>query len=111
MHLCLAVKPQKVVVPNKHGEKLVGLLHETGSKEIVILCHGLQATKVVVLIKNCYMLFCLFQLYYDLSGNSFILFFLTFIFRLQERKLIVNIAVALENEGISAFRFDFSGNG
>ncbi|KAH7513137.1 hypothetical protein FEM48_Zijuj12G0164600 [Ziziphus jujuba var. spinosa] len=67
------VKPQKVVVPNKHGEKLVGLLHETGSKEILILCHGLQATK--------------------------------------ERKLIVNIAVALENEGISAFRFDFSGNG
>lgn len=37
---------QKIIVPNKHGEKLVGLLHETGSVEIVILCHGFRSTKV-----------------------------------------------------------------
>ena len=30
---------------------------------------------------------------------------------LQERSPIVNLASALENEGISTFRFDFSGNG
>lgn len=37
---------QKVLVTNKHGEKLVGLLHENGSREIVILCHGARASKV-----------------------------------------------------------------
>ncbi|KAH7519216.1 putative uncharacterized protein YDL057W [Ziziphus jujuba] len=67
------VQPQKVLVPNKHGEKLVGLLHETGSVEIVILCHGFRSTK--------------------------------------DNNIMVNLAVALENEGISAFRFDFAGNG
>ncbi|KAL4589505.1 hypothetical protein LXL04_002412 [Taraxacum kok-saghyz] len=36
---------QKIIIQNKHGEKLVGLLHETGSKEIVIVCHGFQCTK------------------------------------------------------------------
>ncbi|CAM0954266.1 unnamed protein product [Alopecurus aequalis] len=36
---------QKVLISNKLGEKLVGLLHEASSKELVILCHGLQATK------------------------------------------------------------------
>lgn len=39
-------RQQKIIVPNKHGEKLVGLLHETGSEEIVILCHGFRSTKV-----------------------------------------------------------------
>ncbi|PIA58382.1 hypothetical protein AQUCO_00500360v1 [Aquilegia coerulea] len=36
---------QKIIVPNKHGEKLVGILQETGSKEFVILCHGFLSTK------------------------------------------------------------------
>nr|GEX85684.1 alpha/beta hydrolase fold protein [Tanacetum cinerariifolium] len=50
-----------------------GLLHETGSKEIVILCHGFQCTK--------------------------------------EYNMIMELAFELEKQGISAFRFDFSGNG
>ncbi|KAH9761657.1 Hydrolase 4 domain-containing protein [Citrus sinensis] len=62
-----------VVIPNSHGEKLVGILHETGSKQLVIVCHGFQSTK--------------------------------------DRIPMVNLAAALEREGISAFRFDFSGNG
>ncbi|VVA10337.1 PREDICTED: putative uncharacterized [Prunus dulcis] len=66
-------RQQKIIVPNKHDEKLVGLLHETGSEEIVILCHGFRSTK--------------------------------------ESTTITNLAIALENEGISAFRFDFAGNG
>ncbi|OWM83090.1 hypothetical protein CDL15_Pgr011772 [Punica granatum] len=66
-------KQQKVVIPNKHGEKLVGVLHETGSKEIVIQCHGFTSNK--------------------------------------ENIIMVNLAVALEKEGITAFRFDFAGNG
>lgn len=67
------VVQQKVIIPNKYGEKLVGILHETGSVEIVILCHGFQSSK--------------------------------------EYNVMVNLAVSLGNEGISAFRFDFAGNG
>lgn len=65
--------PQKIVVVNDQSEKLVGLLHDTGSKDVVIVCHGFTASK--------------------------------------ENKIMVNICDALEKEGISAYRFDFSGNG
>ncbi|KAL8498155.1 hypothetical protein ACS0TY_021477 [Phlomoides rotata] len=64
---------QKVMIPNKRGEKLVGVLHETGSEKLVVLCHGFRSSK--------------------------------------EFDIMVNLAAALEKEGISAFRFDFSGNG
>ncbi|PON96023.1 Alpha/beta hydrolase fold [Trema orientale] len=64
---------QRRVIVNSNGEKLVGILHDTGSKELVIVCHGLQSSK--------------------------------------ERIPMVNLAAALEKERISAFRFDFSGNG
>lgn len=39
-------QPEKIIIPNRHGEKLVGLLHETGSRELVILCHGARSHKV-----------------------------------------------------------------
>ncbi|GLT79093.1 hypothetical protein SLA2020_505990 [Shorea laevis] len=67
------VQQQKVIIPNKHGEKLVGILHETRSKQIVVLCHGFLSSK--------------------------------------GEENMVNLAAALEKEGISAFRFDFAGNG
>ncbi|XP_059431412.1 uncharacterized protein LOC132164912 [Corylus avellana] len=67
------VVQRKVIIPNKYGEKLVGILHETESPEIVIICHGYRSSK----------------------GDN----------------IMVNLAVALENERISAFRFDFAGNG
>jgi hypothetical protein len=35
-----------VLVTNKHGENLVGLLHHTGSNKVVVLCHGFTASKV-----------------------------------------------------------------
>ncbi|WOK97959.1 hypothetical protein Cni_G06667 [Canna indica] len=35
----------KVTILNKHGEKLVGILHDTGSKKLVILCHGFRSSK------------------------------------------------------------------
>ncbi|KAL6615036.1 hypothetical protein ACP70R_037306 [Stipagrostis hirtigluma subsp. patula] len=63
----------RVVITNKHGEKLVGLLHQTGSNKIVVLCHGFISTK--------------------------------------NDSLILDLAAALTNKGISVFRFDFSGNG
>ncbi|XP_068343116.1 uncharacterized protein [Pyrus communis] len=67
------VPQQKIVIPNKHGEMLVGISHETGSAEIVILCHGFRASR--------------------------------------EETTMVNLAVALEKEGISSFCFDFAENG
>ncbi|XP_030530748.1 uncharacterized protein LOC115741141 isoform X1 [Rhodamnia argentea] len=67
------IPERRIIIPNKHGENLVGILHETGSKELVMLCHGFQSSK--------------------------------------ERIPMINLAIALEREGISAFRFDFAGNG
>ncbi|CAE6075393.1 unnamed protein product [Arabidopsis arenosa] len=67
------IQEQRIVIPNRHNEKLVGLLHETGSTEIVVLCHGFRSNK--------------------------------------NNQIMNNVAAAIEKEGISAFRFDFSGNG
>ncbi|CAN1142928.1 estF [Linum perenne] len=67
------VLQKRVMIPNKHGDKLVGMLHDCGSKEVVVLCHGFQSSK------DC--------------------------------RTMSNLAAQLEKEGISAFRFDFSGNG
>lgn len=47
-----SVHQQKVVIPNKHGEKLVGTLHESGTTDIVILCHGFRSTKETDVIQN-----------------------------------------------------------
>ncbi|XP_028556966.1 uncharacterized protein LOC110110260 isoform X1 [Dendrobium catenatum] len=67
------VSKQRVEILNKYGEKLVGVLHSTGSKNLVILCHGFRSTK--------------------------------------DEKLLLNLIAALKKEGMSAFHFDFSGNG
>lgn len=40
----------KIEIENKHGEKLVGVLHESGLNEIVVVCHGLRCTKVSYLL-------------------------------------------------------------
>lgn len=64
---------KRVIIQNKYKENLVGILHETGSKEVVIVCHGYRSCK--------------------------------------DRIPMVNLAAAFANEGISAFRFDFAGNG
>ncbi|CAH9074354.1 unnamed protein product [Cuscuta europaea] len=64
---------KKVAVVNNHGEKLVGILHEAGTKELVVVCHGFRSSK--------------------------------------DRIPMVTLAAAFEKAGISAFRFDFSGNG
>ncbi|CAA7393346.1 unnamed protein product [Spirodela intermedia] len=36
---------KSVQLENKYGEKLVGILHESHSKELVILCHGFRSSK------------------------------------------------------------------
>ncbi|KAF8388806.1 hypothetical protein HHK36_025486 [Tetracentron sinense] len=39
------IQQQRIIIQNNYGEKLVGVLHETGSTEFVILCHGFRSTK------------------------------------------------------------------
>ncbi|KAF8776186.1 hypothetical protein HU200_003879 [Digitaria exilis] len=41
----LDVSQGKIVIRNRYGEKLVGVLHEAGSKDIVVLCHGFRSSK------------------------------------------------------------------
>ncbi|KAK4265647.1 hypothetical protein QN277_026672 [Acacia crassicarpa] len=43
---------KKVVIANKHGEKLVGILHESGTTDIVILCHGFRSSKETYPVAN-----------------------------------------------------------
>ncbi|KXG32772.1 uncharacterized protein LOC8078632 isoform X2 [Sorghum bicolor] len=40
-----AAREQRVVVANKHGENLMGILHHAGSNKVVVLCHGFAACK------------------------------------------------------------------
>ncbi|KAL5218185.1 hypothetical protein ABZP36_018869 [Zizania latifolia] len=39
------ISQEKVVITNSCGEKIVGILHEAGSKDIVVLCHGFRSSK------------------------------------------------------------------
>ncbi|KAK9099327.1 hypothetical protein Syun_026372 [Stephania yunnanensis] len=39
------VQQKKITLQNNSGQKLVGVLHETGSVELVVLCHGFQSSK------------------------------------------------------------------
>jgi len=64
---------ERIIVTSNHGEKLVGVLDNVGSTQLVVLCHGFRSSK--------------------------------------DDGTLVNLASSLSSEGISAFRFDFSGNG
>ncbi|ONK76318.1 uncharacterized protein A4U43_C03F26340 [Asparagus officinalis] len=72
-HEVPAISQEKITIKNNSGENLVGTLHDVGSNNLVILCHGFRSSK--------------------------------------ESKTILSITDVLTNEGISVFRFDFSGNG
>ncbi|KAG9455732.1 hypothetical protein H6P81_000240 [Aristolochia fimbriata] len=39
------MEPHNLAIVNNYGEKLIGVLHDTGSRELVILCHGFRASK------------------------------------------------------------------
>ncbi|KAI3867433.1 hypothetical protein MKW92_050697 [Papaver armeniacum] len=69
----VVIAQQRIIIKNKYGENLVGVLHETGSTQVIILCHGFASNK--------------------------------------ESYINLNVADALTKQGISVFRFDFSGNG
>ncbi|KAI3854092.1 hypothetical protein MKW92_048651 [Papaver armeniacum] len=63
---------EQVIIKNKYGEKLVGVLYNTSSKEVIILCHGLASKKECpvnlnltdALTKEGISVFC-----FDFSGN------------------------------------------
>ncbi|KAI3944184.1 hypothetical protein MKW98_016414 [Papaver atlanticum] len=64
---------ERVIIKNKYGEKLVGVLYETSSKEVIILCHGSADKKECpvnwnltdALTKEGISVFC-----FDFSGNG-----------------------------------------
>ncbi|CAL1390005.1 unnamed protein product [Linum trigynum] len=63
----------KVVISNQQGEKLVGILHDTGSKELVIICHGFQSSKERIPMVNLAAAIerggtCAFR--FDFAGNG-----------------------------------------
>lgn len=71
--LVSAITQERLVIPNKYGEKLVGVLEGAGSKKLVILCHGLQSSKEETLILNLAagltgQGFSIFR--FDFSGNG-----------------------------------------
>ncbi|CAD6238166.1 unnamed protein product [Miscanthus lutarioriparius] len=69
------VSQERVVITNKLGERLVGLLHHTVSNKIVVLCHGFIASKndslildlAAALTKKGISVFR-----FDFSGNGFL---------------------------------------
>ncbi|KAI3946359.1 hypothetical protein MKW98_010483 [Papaver atlanticum] len=44
-HVCSVIEQQRIIIKNKYGESLVGVLHETGSTQVIILCHGFSSNK------------------------------------------------------------------
>ncbi|XP_072978916.1 putative uncharacterized protein YDL057W [Typha angustifolia] len=40
-----SISQQKIVIRNSYGENLAGILHEAGSADLVILCHGFRSSK------------------------------------------------------------------
>ncbi|KAL7163140.1 hypothetical protein ACSBR2_039273 [Camellia fascicularis] len=44
------IQQQSSYNTEQHGDQLVGILHEIGSKELVILCHGFRSSKDCILM-------------------------------------------------------------
>ncbi|CAM8895364.1 unnamed protein product [Rhodiola kirilowii] len=45
-------RQRKVVLQNSRGEKLVGIFQDTGSKELVVICHGFRSSKECITVVN-----------------------------------------------------------
>ncbi|XP_044976217.1 uncharacterized protein LOC123443757 isoform X3 [Hordeum vulgare subsp. vulgare] len=64
---------QRVLITNKRGEKLVGLLHPTGLNKIVVLCHGFTASKssgIIVDLADAIIKKGISVFHFDFSGNG-----------------------------------------
>uniref|UniRef100_A0A3Q7GID5 Uncharacterized protein n=1 Tax=Solanum lycopersicum TaxID=4081 RepID=A0A3Q7GID5_SOLLC len=47
-----AAVQKEISVLNQHNDKLVGVLHDTRSREIVVLCHGFKSSKDFDILVN-----------------------------------------------------------
>lgn len=68
-----SAQEERVVVTNKHGEKLVGLLQHMGSNKIVVICHGFTASKndsIIVDLANALTKQGVGIFRFDFSGNG-----------------------------------------
>ncbi|RLN19930.1 30S ribosomal protein S10, chloroplastic [Panicum miliaceum] len=69
----LDVPQEKIVIRNRYGEKLVGVLHEVGSKDIVVLCHGFRSSKdgrTILSLANALASENISIFRFDFSGNG-----------------------------------------
>ncbi|KFK25452.1 hypothetical protein AALP_AA8G116900 [Arabis alpina] len=67
------IQQRKLVIENSHGEKLVGVLHDTGSTEIVVICHGIQSSKdriPMLTIANVFEKEMISSFRFDFAGNG-----------------------------------------
>ncbi|XP_006288247.2 uncharacterized protein LOC17881167 isoform X1 [Capsella rubella] len=67
------IQHRRVVIENSHGEKLVGVLQDTGSTETVVICHGLQSSKdriPMVTIANFFERAMISSFRFDFAGNG-----------------------------------------
>jgi len=69
----LDVPQEKIVIRNRYGEKLVGVLHEAGSNDIVVLCHGFRSSKdgrTILSLANALASENISIFRFDFSGNG-----------------------------------------
>ncbi|CAA7039806.1 unnamed protein product [Microthlaspi erraticum] len=67
------IQHRRVEIENIHGEKLVGVLHDTGSTETVVICHGFQSSKdriPMVTIANVFERAMITSFRFDFAGNG-----------------------------------------
>lgn len=96
------VENKKVIIENHHGEKLVGILHETGSNELVIICHGFRSTKVYDLVADSWIIldigilqFSYFSCVCEFSTNCRIVFPWLVLLLLSKKRELVPSALTL----------------
>ncbi|WZZ22569.1 hypothetical protein YC2023_123956 [Brassica napus] len=67
------IQHRRVVIENSHGEKLVGVLHDTGSTETVVICHGFRSSKDRIpmpTIANFFEKAMISSFRFDFAGNG-----------------------------------------
>nr|VDD33999.1 unnamed protein product [Brassica oleracea] len=67
------IQHRRVVIENSHGEKLVGVLHDTGSTETVVICHGFRSSKDRIpmpTIANVFEKAMISSFRFDFAGNG-----------------------------------------
>lgn len=69
----MAAAPEKTIILNSSAERLVGILDDTGSKELTIFCHGLKSSKdcdLVVNVSSMLVQSGISVFRFDFSGNG-----------------------------------------